>query len=74
MNKLKTIIVMPSYNSEATFKKTILDIPFDYVDEIVFVDDASKGIFKLIANFVKSILIIMKYKKANSFSWMRKKK
>jgi glycosyltransferase involved in cell wall biosynthesis len=42
MHKLKTIIVMPSYNSEATFKKTILDIPFKYVDEVVFVDDASK--------------------------------
>jgi len=42
MKKLKTIIVMPSYNSESTFKKTILDIPFEYVDEIVFVDDASK--------------------------------
>ncbi len=42
MNRTKTIVVMPSYNSEATFEKTILDIPFDNVDEIVFVDDASK--------------------------------
>ena len=41
MNKLKTVVVMPGYNAEATFKKTILDIPFEHVDEIVFVDDAS---------------------------------
>ena len=42
MKKLKTIIVMPAYNAEATLEKTISDIPFDYVDEILLVDDASK--------------------------------
>jgi glycosyltransferase involved in cell wall biosynthesis len=41
MNKLKTIVVMPGYNAKSTLKKTILDIPFDFVDEIIFVDDAS---------------------------------
>lgn len=41
MNKLKTVVVMPGYNAESTFKKTILDIPFNQVDEIIFVDDAS---------------------------------
>ncbi len=42
MKKLKTIVVMPAYNAEATLEKTILDIPFEYVDEILLVDDASK--------------------------------
>lgn len=32
---------MPGYKAAATLRKTILDIPFDYVDEIVFVDDFS---------------------------------
>ncbi len=39
---MKTIVVMPAYNAEATLEKTINDIPFQYVDEIVLVDDASK--------------------------------
>lgn len=33
---------MPAYNAEATLEKTIFDIPFDYVDEIILVDDASR--------------------------------
>ena len=33
---------MPAYNAEATLQKTISDIPFDYIDEILLVDDASK--------------------------------
>jgi len=41
MQKLKTIVVMPGYNAEATLRKTISDIPFDFIDEIIFVDDAS---------------------------------
>lgn len=32
---------MPAYNAEATLEKTVADIPFDYVDEIILVDDAS---------------------------------
>ena len=39
--KLKTIVVMPAYNAEATLEKTISDIPFDHVDELILVDDAS---------------------------------
>jgi glycosyltransferase involved in cell wall biosynthesis len=41
MNTHKTIVVMPAYNAEATLERTIADIPFDYVDEIILVDDAS---------------------------------
>jgi glycosyltransferase involved in cell wall biosynthesis len=40
--KLKTIVIMPAYNAEVTLEKTIADIPFDFVDEIILVDDASK--------------------------------
>ncbi len=41
MRKLKTIVIMPAYNAEATLKKTIDDIPFDFVDELILIDDAS---------------------------------
>jgi glycosyltransferase involved in cell wall biosynthesis len=40
--KPKVIVVMPAYNAERTLKKTYYDIPKDYVDEIILVDDASK--------------------------------
>ena len=41
-SKLKTIVVMPAYNAEATLERTINDIPLEFVDEIILVDDASK--------------------------------
>lgn len=46
MNKLKdnkrVIVVMPAYNAEKTLRKTYFDIPKDWVDEIILVDDASR--------------------------------
>jgi len=42
MKKLKTIVVMPAYNAEATLRKTIAETPFDDVDEIILVDDRSQ--------------------------------
>jgi len=38
---VKTIIVMPAYNAEATLERTCNDIPPGMVDEIILVDDAS---------------------------------
>jgi glycosyltransferase involved in cell wall biosynthesis len=42
MTKEKIIVVLPAYNAAATLEKTVLDIPLDYVDEIILVDDGSK--------------------------------
>jgi glycosyltransferase involved in cell wall biosynthesis len=42
MKNLKTVVVMPAYNAEKTLERTVNDIPFQYVDEIILVDDASK--------------------------------
>ncbi len=38
----KIIVVLPAYNADATLEKTYQEIPFDIVDEVVLVDDASK--------------------------------
>jgi len=38
----KIICVLPAYNASLTLKKTYDEIPFDIVDEVVLVDDASK--------------------------------
>lgn len=42
MKNPKVIVVMPAYNAEKTFKKTLDDIPKEAVDEIILVDDLSK--------------------------------
>lgn len=41
LNK-KVVVVLPAYNAAATLEITYNEIPFDIVDEVVLVDDASK--------------------------------
>jgi glycosyltransferase involved in cell wall biosynthesis len=38
----KLVIIMPAYNAELTLQRTYDEIPFEIVDEVVLVDDASK--------------------------------
>jgi len=38
----KLVIIMPAYNAELTLGRTYNEIPFEIVDEVVLVDDASK--------------------------------
>jgi len=40
--KFKTVVVMPAYNAEKTIEKTVQDIPREFVDDIILVDDCSK--------------------------------
>lgn len=42
INNKKLVIVLPAYNAALTLEKTYAEIPFDIVDEVVLVDDASK--------------------------------
>jgi len=42
INGQKLVVVLPAYNAEKTLKITYDEIPFDIVDEVVLVDDASK--------------------------------
>jgi glycosyltransferase involved in cell wall biosynthesis len=38
----KVLVVMPAYNAAQTLERTYQDIPFDVVDEVLLVDDASR--------------------------------
>lgn len=40
--KPKVVVVMPAYNAAKTLEATYNDIPKEYVDEIILVDDASR--------------------------------
>jgi glycosyltransferase involved in cell wall biosynthesis len=38
----KICVVMPAYNAEKTLERTYHDLPLDWVDDVVLVDDASR--------------------------------
>ncbi|MFP4163635.1 MAG: glycosyltransferase family 2 protein [Chitinispirillaceae bacterium] len=42
INGKKVVVVLPAYNAELTLEKTYNEIPFDVVDEVILVDDASR--------------------------------
>ncbi len=37
----KLVIIMPAYNAERTLHRTYAELPHEYVDEVILVDDAS---------------------------------
>ena len=41
LNK-KLIVIMPAYNAEKTLRQTYEELPHEYVDEVILVDDASR--------------------------------
>ncbi|MBP9725709.1 MAG: glycosyltransferase family 2 protein, partial [Bacteroidia bacterium] len=42
LNGKKIVVVLPAYNAALTIERTYSEIPFDIVDDVVLVDDASK--------------------------------
>ncbi len=42
LNGQKLVVVMPAYNSAKTLEQTYRDIPRDFVDEVILVDDGSR--------------------------------
>lgn len=51
--KPKTAIVLPAYNAEKTLYKTLADIPYEYVDFLILVDDKSKDDTVRVAKGIK---------------------
>jgi len=48
----KIVVVMPAYNAEKTLKDTYAEIPFDIVDDVIVVDDASNDNTYLVAQSI----------------------
>ena len=44
LNKKKIIVVLPAYNAEKTLEMTYAEIPFEFVDEVLLVDDCSNDL------------------------------
>jgi glycosyltransferase involved in cell wall biosynthesis len=42
INGLRIAVILPAYNASNTLEKTYKEIPFDIVDDVILVDDASK--------------------------------
>lgn len=41
INNKKVVVILPAYNAALTLRKTIRELPFDLVDEVILTDDAS---------------------------------
>src|SRR5689334_15323021 len=37
----RIVVVMPAYNAELTLRQTHAEIPFEYIDDVILVDDDS---------------------------------
>jgi glycosyltransferase involved in cell wall biosynthesis len=46
----KLIVVMPAYNAEKTLRQTYDELPHEYVDDVILVDDASRDSTAVIAH------------------------
>lgn len=42
LNGKKIVVVLPAYNASKTLEKTYREIPFEFVDDVILVDDASR--------------------------------
>lgn len=58
LNGKKIIVVLPAYNSARTLEKTYREIPFEVVDDVILVDDASKDKTKEVAECLSIRTII----------------
>jgi glycosyltransferase involved in cell wall biosynthesis len=46
----RLVVVMPAYNAERTLRQTYDELPHEYVDEIILVDDASRDATAAVAH------------------------
>jgi len=45
----RLIVVMPAYNAEKTLRQTFAELPHEYVDDVILVDDASRDRTAMVA-------------------------
>jgi len=50
INGQRLVVVMPAFNAERTLRQTYAELPHDYVDEIILVDDASRDATAAVAH------------------------
>jgi len=70
LNK-KVVIVMPAYNASKTVRQTYQEIPFDIVDEVILVDDASRDNTSEVAKSL-GINYIIKHEKNKGYGGNQK--
>lgn len=70
LNK-KIIVVLPAYNAAKTLEQTYAEIPFDIVDEVVLVDDASRDETVSVANKI-GIKHIIRHEKNKGYGGNQK--
>lgn len=63
LNNQRIAIVLPAYNAAKTLEKTYSEIPFEFVDNIILVDDASRDDTADVANRLGINVIVHDYNK-----------
>jgi len=58
LNNKKIAVVLPAYNAALTLEKTYHELPFDIVDDVILVDDASNDNTVELANKLKIKCVI----------------
>jgi len=71
INGKKLVIVLPAYNAELTLRQTYSEIPFDIVDDVVLVDDASRDRTSEVAKEI-GITHVIKHEKNKGYGGNQK--
>lgn len=59
LNGKKIIVVMPAYNAEKTLQKTVDEIPYGIVDEILLIDDKSSDKTVEVARGISNVSVFI---------------
>jgi glycosyltransferase involved in cell wall biosynthesis len=59
VNGKRVAVVMPAYNAEQTLRKTYDEIPKEWVDDVILVDDASRDATLAIARSIPGLHVVV---------------